>query len=191
MNDRAYKTDLSRTELFKASHILLLLLHTVLRIYYLDDQVDVWGRVGDGEDGRSGQRGLIRVRSVRFQEVFKLVRVQITVEVLWYLEGDGDEEFNFWEPEKRLFTVVTFVDRIFYGHKIKEVQCFPWKIEAISLEKCWVHVNQRLILEYYSSSPLRRFSARLPNDLRLGTQPYVLVWPGRVCVMWSYSLESH
>lgn len=40
--------------------------------YYLDDQVDIWGRVGDGEDGRSGQGGMIHIWSVRFQEVFIL-----------------------------------------------------------------------------------------------------------------------
>lgn len=40
--------------------------------YYLDDQVDIWGRVGDGEDGGSGQGGLIHMWCVRFQEVFIL-----------------------------------------------------------------------------------------------------------------------
>lgn len=55
---------------------------------YLDDQVDVWRRVRDGEDAGSGQRGRSRMRRVRLQEVSKLLRVQIKVEVLRYLEGN-------------------------------------------------------------------------------------------------------
>lgn len=43
--------------------------------YYLDDQVNIWRRVGDGKDARSGQGGIIRMWSVRFQEAFKLFRV--------------------------------------------------------------------------------------------------------------------
>lgn len=53
--------------------------------YYLDDQVYVWRGIRDGEDGRPGQGGLIHTGSVKFQEIFKLFRVQITVEVLCYL----------------------------------------------------------------------------------------------------------
>lgn len=53
--------------------------HTTERIYrrsfslrylisaagYLDDQVDIWWRISDGEDGRSGQSGLVDMRCVR------------------------------------------------------------------------------------------------------------------------------
>lgn len=104
----------SRTKLFKARRKIaescyfcyILFLAYFRRCYgfhfYLDDQVDVWGRVGDGEDGGSGLCGLIHMWSVSSQEVFKLFWVQITVEVLWYLEGDRNEKFNFWEPEKNM-----------------------------------------------------------------------------------------
>lgn len=54
-------------------------------VSYLDDQVDVWGGVCDGEDGCSGEGGVVRLWRVGFQEPFKLIRVQITVEVLGYL----------------------------------------------------------------------------------------------------------
>lgn len=69
--------------------LLLAMIHRCCGFhYYLDDQVDIWGWVGDGEDGRSGQGGMIHIWSVRFQEVFILFWVQIAVEVLRYLEGD-------------------------------------------------------------------------------------------------------
>lgn len=62
----------------------------MLRIsFYLDDQVDIWRRVGDGEDRRSGQCRLVHVWSVRLQDVFQMFRVQVEVEVLGYLKGDG------------------------------------------------------------------------------------------------------
>lgn len=105
MNYRVYKNKFgSRTKLFKARRktaescyccyiMFLAFFHRCCGFhYYLDDQVDIWGRVGDGEDRRSGQGGLINMWHVRFQEIFKLFWVQITVEVLWYLEGDRDEK---------------------------------------------------------------------------------------------------
>lgn len=54
---------------------------------YLDDQVNIWRGVGDGKDGGPGQGGGIHVRSVRLQERFKLLRVEIIVKVLRYLQG--------------------------------------------------------------------------------------------------------
>lgn len=59
---------------------------------HLDDQVNIWRRVGDGEDGGPGQGGGIHVRRVRFQEIFKLLRVEIIVEVLRYLCVCGGRE---------------------------------------------------------------------------------------------------
>lgn len=56
---------------------------------YLDDQVNIWRGVGDGKDGGPGQGGGIHVRSVRLQESFKLLRVEIIVKVLRYLQGRG------------------------------------------------------------------------------------------------------
>ena len=61
---------------------------------YLDDQVDIWGGVGDGEDGRSGQGGVIHMWRVNFQVVLKMFWVQVTVKVLWYLEEDRVKSFN-------------------------------------------------------------------------------------------------
>lgn len=52
---------------------------------YLDDQVNIWRGVGDGKDGGPGQGGGIHVRGVRFEEIFKLLRVEIVVKVLRYL----------------------------------------------------------------------------------------------------------
>lgn len=56
---------------------------------YLNDQVDIWRGVGDGKDGRPGQSGGVHVRGVRFQEIFKLFRVEIVVKVLRYLRAGG------------------------------------------------------------------------------------------------------
>lgn len=54
---------------------------------YLDDQVNIWRGVGDGKDGGPGQRGGIHVRCVGFQEILKLLRVEIIIKVLCDLEG--------------------------------------------------------------------------------------------------------
>lgn len=151
--------------------------------YYLDYQVDIWGRIGDGEDGRPSQGGLIHMRSVRFQEVFKLFWVEITVEVLWYLEGDTKcfgcfywhnlERTSNSEENKNAKVTIT-------GFTIKD-----WRISLGKAPRAWLDVTQRLIMEYHPFCPLHCFLTCLFNYLRQGTQPHVLVWPTLLCVVWS------
>lgn len=66
--------------------------------HYLDDQKYICGRVGDGEDGWFGCCGRIHTISVMFQVVFKLFRVQVTVEILRYLQRKK-KHFT-WENQK-------------------------------------------------------------------------------------------
>jgi len=53
---------------------------------YLDNEEDVRGGVGDGEDGRLAQRGRVRERHVHANHAPQRVRVQVKVEILRYLQ---------------------------------------------------------------------------------------------------------